>query len=85
MHVGTTRFFMPRSAYRANRLPRAGLWALHPLAQAPFIFTAETLRRAFPPLEQLADRVQRRSRERWLSRYLGGRRAEYRPADQFTR
>jgi len=84
-HVGTTRFFMPRSAYRDNDLPHAGLWALYPLAQAPFIFTAETLRRAFPPLEHVADRVARSRRRRWLARYMGGRRAEYQPAERFTR
>ena len=85
VHLGTTRFFMPRSAYRDNGLPRAGLWALYPLAQAPFIFTAETLRRTFPPLERVADRVARTRRRRWLAHYMGGRRAEYRPAERFTR
>lgn len=85
VHVGTTRFFMPRSAYRENGLPRAGLWALQPLVRAPFIFTAETLRRVFPPLERVADHVARRRRARWLAYHLGDRRAEYRPAEQFTR
>lgn len=85
VHVGTTRFFMPRSAYRENGMPHAGLWALYPLAKAPFNFTAETLRRAFPPLERVADRVARTRRRRWLAHYTGGRRAEYRPAERFTR
>jgi hypothetical protein len=86
VHVGYTRFFLPPWSYRRNRLPPAGLWALHPLAQFPFIFAAETLRRAFPkPLEAVADRVARRARKRWFDRHMGGRAAEYRPATSFTR
>ncbi len=85
IHRGYTRFFMSGRAYRRNRLAPARLWALHPLAQAPFIFTAETLRRWFPPLEEVADRFARSSRQRWLDRYMGGRPAEYRPTESFTR
>ena len=85
LHRGYTRFFLPPWTYRRNRLPRAGLWALHPLLQFPFIFAAETLRRAFPPLEQVADVVARRSRKRWYAHHMGGRAAEYRPAASFTR
>ncbi len=85
LHVGTTRFFLPASTYRKNRLPPAGLWALHPLARFPFIFAAETLRRAFPALDDVADRAQRRSRDRWFARHMGDRAAEYRPVEAFTR
>jgi hypothetical protein len=86
MHIGMTRFFLPPWTYRRNELPRAGLWALHPLLQFPWIFTAETFRRMFPTvLEGVADHVARRSRNRWFSRYMGTRRAEYRPVDNFTR
>ncbi len=85
MHLGYTRFFLPSRTYRKNELPSAGLWALHPLLQFPFIFAAETLRRAFPVLENVADRVARRSRDRWFARHMGARRAEYRPAEAFTR
>jgi ER-bound oxygenase mpaB/B'/Rubber oxygenase, catalytic domain len=86
VHKGYTRFFLPPWSYRRNRLPPAGLWALHPLLQFPFIFAAETLRRAFPrPFEGIADRVARRSRQRWFERHMGGRAAEYRPAASFTR
>lgn len=85
VHLGYTRFFMPGAAYRRNDLPFAWPWALHPLLQAPFIFTAETLRRRFPSLETVADRVARRARKRWLSRHFGDRPAEYRPAERFTR
>jgi hypothetical protein len=86
VHMGYTRFFLPPWSYKKNRLPPAGLWALHPLLQFPFIFAAETLRRAFPrPLEAVADRVARRSRQRWFDRHMGGKPAEYRPAASFTR
>jgi hypothetical protein len=85
IHRGYTRFFLPPWTYRRNRLPPAGLWTLHPLLQFPFIFAAETLRRAFPALDAVADRVARRSRDRWFARHMGGRTAEYRPATTFTR
>jgi hypothetical protein len=85
IHRGYTRFFLPPWTYRKNRLPPAGLWALHPLLQFPFIFAAETLRRAFPRLDGVADRVARRSRQRWFARHMGDRGAEYNPATSFTR
>lgn len=85
VHIGYTRFFMTGRSYKHNELPPAGPWALWPLAQFPFIFAAETLRRAFPALEEVADRAARRSRERWFARHMGGRKAEYRPVESFTR
>lgn len=85
VHLGYTRFFLPRAVYRANRMPPAGAWALVPLARFPFVFAAETLRRSFPALEDVADRVARRERARWLARHTGGKKAEYRPAESFTR
>jgi hypothetical protein len=85
VHLGYTRFFLPPWTYKKNQLPSAGLWALHPLLQFPFIFGAETLRRTFPALDEVADRVARRSRSRWFARHMGKRRAEYRPAERFTR
>lgn len=85
VHLGYTRFFSPPWTYRKNRLPPAGLWALHPLLQFPFIFSAETLRRTFPALDGVADRVARRSRDRWFAGHMGTRSAEYRPVERFTR
>ena len=84
-HLGFTRFFMLPSAYRHNRLPPAGLWALYPLAHFPFLFAAETLRRAIPALDDVADRVARAQRERWFAHHMAGRTAEYRPVESFTR
>ncbi|MCE9578294.1 MAG: DUF2236 domain-containing protein [Deltaproteobacteria bacterium] len=85
MHLGTTRFFLRRSTYRRNRLPSAGPWALAPLVRFPYIFAAETLRRNVPGLGEVADRVARRRRDRWFARHMGGRKAEYRAAESFTR
>lgn len=85
VHLGYTRFFLPPPIHRANRLPGAGPWALLPLLTFPARFTAETLRRTFPPLEAVADRVARERRQRWLAWHTGGRRAEYRPVESFTR
>jgi hypothetical protein len=85
VHVGYTRFFTPPPTYARNRLPPAGLWALHPLAQFPFIFAAETLRRAFPPLEHVADHLARRRSKRWLARHARGKRAEFKAVESFTR
>ncbi len=85
VHLGYTRFFLPPWTYKKNELPPAGLWALHPLLQFPFIFTAETLRRTFPALDAVADRAARRSRDRWLSRLMGTRRAEYRTPETLAR
>ncbi len=85
VHLGYTRFFLPRAVYRANRMPSAGAWALLPVARFPFVFAAETLRRRFPALEGIADRVARAERTRWLTRHGGGRKAEYRARETFTR
>jgi hypothetical protein len=85
VHLGYTRFFLPPSIHAANRLPGAGPFALYPLACFPFVFTAETLRRWVPPLEQVADRVARAQRARWLARHTGGKKAEYKPVESFTR
>ncbi len=85
LHLGYTRFFLPPPLYQSFGLPPAGLFALHPLAQSPFIFTAETLRRRFPQLDEVADRRARAARKRWLDRQLGTGRADFRPVSRFTR
>jgi hypothetical protein len=85
LHRGYTRFFLPPWTYRRNRLPGAGLWALHPVVQFPLIFTLESLRRRFARLDDVADRVARFERQRWFHRHMGGRSAEYRAREHFTR
>ena len=82
---GYARVFMPPWVWRKNRLPAAGIWALWPLLGFPVVFTAETLRRTFPALEPIADAEARRRRLRWFRAHMGARRAEYRPAETFTR
>ncbi len=82
---GYARFFLPPWVWRKNQLPRAGLWALWPLLGFPLVFTAETLRRTFPALERVADAEARQRRQRWFRVHMGDRRAEYRPAESFTR
>jgi ER-bound oxygenase mpaB/B'/Rubber oxygenase, catalytic domain len=84
VHKAYTRFFLPPSVHRANRLPPAGPWALIPLAQAPFILAAEAARRTVG-LDGAADRYARWRRDRWFAHHMAGRRAEYRPAERFTR
>lgn len=85
VHLGYARFFLPGPLYRGFGLPRAGLFAMHPAVQAPFRFTAETLRRHVPALDDLADRRARSSRRRWLRRHLGPKGAAFAPARKFTR
>jgi hypothetical protein len=87
VHRGYTRFFLTPWTYRRNRLPPARLWALAPLVGFPLRFGAETLRRAVPALDDVADRAARRSRNAWFAHHMGdrGRAAEYRPVDTFTR
>ncbi len=85
VHRGYARYFLPPRIYRANRLPPAGPWALYPLACFPFLFSAETLRRHVPALDELADRMARAQRARWLGHHTGGKKAEYAPVERFTR
>jgi hypothetical protein len=85
LHLGYTRFFLPPPLYRRFGLPPAGVFALHPLLQLPFIFSAETLRRRSRFVDDLADRRARAARKRWLARRLGESKARYSPASRFTR
>jgi hypothetical protein len=70
LHLGYTRFFLPPWLYRKNRLPNAGIWALHPLAQMPWVLALETLRRISPALDDALDTRRRRSRRAWLERHM---------------
>lgn len=85
LHRGATRFFTAPWTQREMKMPSAGLWALHPLAQLPFIFTAETLRRRFPALESVADDVARGRRRRWFEHHSRDTKAAFCPVDGFTR
>lgn len=85
LHRGATRFFTAPWTHREMKMPPAGVWALHPLLQLPFIFAAETLRRRFPSLESVADDVARARRRRWLAHHSRSTSAAYCPVDGFTR
>jgi hypothetical protein len=84
LHLGYTRFFLPPRSYRANDLPAAGVWRFHPLAQFPFVFAAETLRRNIPGLDRVADRVARRQRKRWFDRTRDGHKASFVPSAKLS-
>ncbi|RLB56930.1 MAG: DUF2236 domain-containing protein [Deltaproteobacteria bacterium] len=85
VHLGYARFFLPGPMYRDFGLPSVGLFALHPLVQAPFRFAAETLRRNVPALDDIADRRARASRRRWVDRQLGTKAAAFDAPRKFTR
>lgn len=68
LHRGFTRFFLPRATHRRNALPRAGLWALAPLAPFPFHFLVHSLRPLVPAIDEANDAFQRRRRSAWLAR-----------------
>jgi hypothetical protein len=85
LHLAYTRLFVSPRSHRAFGLPPAGPWVLAPLAIAPFVAATEVARRTIPGVETIVDRVARRRRARWFARHMGGRTAEYRPVEQFTR
>ena len=86
VHLGYTRFFLAargRTVTTSCRPPACGRctrWC-----NFPFIFGAETLRRLVAAARAIADRVARRSRDRWFAHHMGGQKAEYRPPANLTR
>ncbi len=83
--IGYTRFWSLPWTYRRHQMPNPWPWALHPLAQFPFVLTLETFRRLAPPLDEAADRVQRWRRDRWYHHETGGRDAEFQAPEHLTR
>lgn len=45
----------------------------------------ETLRRLVPPLDAVADKVQRTRRECWYRNEVGDREADFTPVEEFRR
>lgn len=82
---GYVSWFLPPSTHARYGLPEPGLWRLHPLAQAPWVFARETVRRRIPAVDDWLDERVRRSTQQWVSSRLGPRRAEYRAVESFTR
>lgn len=85
VQIGYTGFWLPPGTYARHRMPHRFPWILHPIAQAPILFGAETLRRVIPGLDTVADRVQRHRRERWYRNEVGDRAAEFHPVEEFRR
>ncbi len=85
VQIGYTGVWLPPATYARHTMPNRFPWILHPIAQAPLIFGAETARRIVPGLDALADRVQRARRERWYRNEMGDRHAEFQPVEEFRR
>jgi hypothetical protein len=83
--IGYSRFWMLPATWRRHDMPSAWPWALHPVIQFPFMITLETARRVVPGLDAIADRSQRRRRERWYRNEVGDREAEFKPVEEFRR
>lgn len=82
---GYLGLFLPSDSRRKYALPSAGLWALHPFVQFPWIFLRETLRRRSTRVDDWCDRRARQRTQRWVRDRLGERAPEYRAVDQFQR
>jgi hypothetical protein len=82
---GYVSWFLPPQTYRLYGLPSPGLWRLHPLAQAPFVFARETVRKTVPGIDAWLDERARAETKAWVQRRLGPRRAEYHAVERFTR
>ncbi len=85
LQIGYTSWFVPPNSYSYYELPSPGLWRLHPLAQFPFIFARETVRKNVPSADDWLDERARRDTKRWVGARLGKRRAEYHAVEQMTR
>lgn len=85
LQLGYASWFVPPRTYARYGLPRPGLWRLHPLAQAPWHFARETVRRRVPAVDEWIDRRAREETKAWISARLGARKAEYHAAERFTR
>ncbi|WP_147128337.1 oxygenase MpaB family protein [Nocardia ninae] len=85
IQIGYTAVWLPPATYAKHAMPHRFPWILHPIAQAPLIFTWETLRRTIPGVDNLTDQVQCRRREAWYRHEVGDRHAEFRPIEEFRR
>lgn len=81
-HVGL--FVSPQTRQR-NDLPGGGLWSLLLLVEAGPRFLFHSLRRWLPGVEALSDRWARRRIDRWFTRLMPDRKAEYTAVSHFTR
>ncbi|EYF00964.1 oxygenase MpaB family protein [Chondromyces apiculatus] len=85
LQLGYVSFFLSPPTYARYGLPRPGLWRFHPLAQAPFVYARETIRRRNRHLDDWLDTQARSETRQWVAARLGARRAEYRAVDPCAR
>lgn len=85
LELGYTKHFLPGKTFRRLGLPNPGLWQLWPVAQFPFMFALETLRKNNSFVDDLVDSFAQWRSHRWLARNLGKRAVEYRAVETFTR
>ena len=85
VQIGYTAFWLLPATYSKHRMPRRFPWVLHPVVQAPAMLVLETMRRLVPPLDAVADKVQRTRRERWYRNEVGDREADFSPVEEFRR
>ena len=85
VQIGYTGYWLFPWTYSQHRMPRRFPWVLHPVLRLPVNLALGTVRRLVPPLDDVADRVQRVRRERWYRNEVGGRAAEFRPVEEFRR
>jgi hypothetical protein len=83
--IGYTGVWLLPTTYSAHRMPRRFPWVLIPMLQAPVVLVLETFRRLFPPLDRVADRVQRTRREIWYRNEMGGDAAKFEAVPEFRR
>lgn len=85
MQIGYTALWLMPSTYQRHEMPRRLPWVFMPIATIPFTFGLETVRRFVPPLNQVADSVQRRRREQWYRNEMGDKAAEFEPVQEFRK
>ncbi|MCE5289774.1 MAG: oxygenase MpaB family protein [Nocardiaceae bacterium] len=85
MQIGYTALWLMPSTYQRHEMPRRLPWVLMPIVTIPFTFGLETVRRFVPPLNGVADSVQRRRREQWYRNEMGDKAAEFEPVQEFRK
>lgn len=86
LQLGYVGHFLPAATRKLYELPATtDLWRCHVLAQFPFVFTLETLRRHSRRIDAWVDRRARRKTKHWVSLHLGKRRVEYKAVEEFRR
>jgi hypothetical protein len=85
MQIGYTGLWLLPSTYGRHEMPRRLPWIFMPIATIPVTFGLETARRLVPPLNRVADTVQRRHREQWYRNEMGDKAAEFEPVQEFRK